>query len=105
MKSYKDFEKKTIGASDIAQVVYRSADQVGIIKFVGDGSYRAYIVDDDAEIADHYQLVAQGESWLRIYDDEGISWSCGWNGDANSKPRAWKIFRGGEYGCIIQLIY
>ena len=94
--SYKDFEKVSIGGSDIAKLVYVSGDeQTGFIRFIEDGNYSAYIIDGRTEIPAHYSLVASGRSWLKIYDDEGLS---------RSFPRGdWEIYRAGAFGCIIRI--
>lgn len=96
MKTYKDFEKTYIGGSDIARLIYTSGDeQIGYIRFIEDGSYSAYIVDAETDIPEHYSLVASGTSWLKIYDDDGLTLST---------PRgAWEIYRAGNFGCIIRV--
>lgn len=96
-KSYKDYKKQHLGESDISALVARFGDgDTTEIKFGGDGSYSAYIVDESADIGGHYEIVAQGEFWLWIYDDS----------ERMATFRADKIivYRAGDMGCIIQLI-
>lgn len=117
MKSYKESEKRGIGESDIAlltltgpiegTVTYRMGGKkyelpaTGNVApqnllFGGDGDYSAYIVEGDAEIGDHYEQVAEYKVWMKIYDDHGIS--------REFEADRIKVYRAGEYGCIIQLL-
>lgn len=96
MKNYKEYAKQFIGCSDIAKLVYVSGDeQTGFIKFLADGSYYAYIVDDEASIPEYYNLIASGKSWLKIYDDDELAFA-GHRG-------LWEIYRAGGFGCIIRI--
>ena len=100
MKNYKDYEKKIIGASNIATLVAvgccGNGLNTGMIQFGSDGVYSAYIVDQDAEIGEHYKKVYSFTDWLKIYDDEGLAFDvCG---------KEINIYRAAEMGCIIQVI-
>ena len=83
MRSYKEYEKKYIGMSDIANLILAGSSDNGLrltaLHFGMDNDYYAYIVDSDAEIGEHYTKVAE------------------FNADKIS------IYRAGEMGCIIQL--
>lgn len=72
MKSYKEYEKKYIGMSDIANLILAGSSDNGlklaVLHFGMDNDYYAYIVDADAEIGEHYTKVAEFKSWLRIYE-------------------------------------
>lgn len=99
MRSYKQYEKKHIGSSDSARLLLRpcSGDPAEL-RFVVDGSYMAYIVDEEAEIGSHYTMVREFSNchWLSIYDDaEKV---ITFNADHV------RIYRSGDFGCIIQLI-
>lgn len=98
MRDYHDYEKKFIGSSDIAALIVVAPTKEGlsskIIEFGEDGNYRAYIVDGEAEIESHYELVFECKSWLKIYDDEELTFK-----ESGSR---FKIFRAGDFGCIIQ---
>lgn len=101
MRTYKDFKKEYIGSSDIASLILAGCDNNGLslreLHFGGDGSYNAYIVDDDLEeIPGHYHKVAEFESWLKIYDDDGLVYSL--NGEKII------VYRAADFGCIIQII-
>ena len=102
MKTYKDFEKEFIGASDIASLILVGCGgeeglQMEELHFGGDGDYRAYIVTDpEAEIGSHYKKVATFNNWLRIYDDDEKTF--------HQDAKEINIFRAGGYGCIIQII-
>lgn len=56
MKMYKDFPKVYIGESDIASLTLRTPVDAHVLKFGSDGYYKAYIVNGEAEIGNHYKL-------------------------------------------------
>lgn len=98
MKNYKLYEKQIIGASDIASLLFVGPFdglKAEIVHYAGDGTYSAYIVDDDAAIGDNYEPAAEFRCWLKIYDDE----------DKTREYHANKIqvYRAGGYGTIIKL--
>ena len=103
MKSYKDFEKITIGSSDIASLILVGVTENGvdskILNFGQDDDYSAYIVagyEDEVKIGNHYELRATFETWMKIYDDDGLvrTFEC----DKIC------VYRAGEMGCIIHLV-
>ncbi len=96
MKSYKSFNKAFIGASDIASLTVRSCGKVAVLNFGSDGSYHAYIVKGEAEIGTHYELVFECENWLKVYDDCDLTYGC--------LGKTIKIYRAGDFGCIIQIL-
>lgn len=102
MKTYKDFEQKCIGGSDIATLILVGCrGEEGLkteqLRFGGDGNYSAYIVTEpDVEIGSHYTKVATYTHWLKIYDDDGLAFRV----DAKEI----NIYRAGGFGCIIQVI-
>lgn len=98
MKSYKEYEVKHIGSSDVGGLVMFGGGVHGadFLKFGGDGSYKAYIVDDEAKIGDHYELVASYVSWFKLYDDEDLT--------IKLQADIIYIYRAGDFGCIIQLV-
>lgn len=102
MKSYKDYEKKFIGDSDIASLILAGyVEGKGLdlkeLHFGQDASYSAYIVEgDDVEIGSYYSKVAEFNSWMKIYDDEGLAKS--FHADRII------VYRAAEMGCIIQVI-
>lgn len=100
MKSYKEYERQFIGDSDIAALIFVGTTKDGlkanILNFGSDGRYNAYVVDENAKIGDHYTLEMEFETWLKIYDDEGLT-------EDYSADKI-RVYRAGDFGCIIQLI-
>ena len=78
MKSYKEYEKKYIGMSDIANLILAGSSDNGlklaVLHFGMDNDYYAYIVDADASFL------------TQEFNANKIS-----------------VYRAGEMGCIIQL--
>lgn len=95
---YYNYPKVYIGGSDRAKLIWTSWNGVGFIDFVEDGEYDAYVVDESANIGLHYYLVASGTKWLTVYDDNGLTYKV-------DHITAWRIYRAGDKGCVIQLIY
>ena len=93
MKNYKDFEKIYIGSSDIASLTLRSPQKAYILNFGEDGTYSAYLVTDNAEIGKHYELCFTCDTWLNIYDDDGLVKTI--------NAELIEVYRAGEMGCII----
>lgn len=98
MKNYKDYGKVNIGSSDIAALIMAGGGQKNPswLLFGEDGSYSAYIVDENAAIGEHYKEIIQFDFWMKIYDDDGLT--------RHFHADKIKVFRAGEFGCIIQLI-
>lgn len=93
MKTYKDYPKTYIGASDIASLVLRGCDALSELKLGGDGAYYAYMVDGPAEIGEHYTKRFECRDWLWVYDDQGKR--------VEIRAETIQVFRGGDYGVII----
>lgn len=89
-RTYKDFPTRYIGSSDIASLIL-----VGCYKNLG-LVMKPLHFGEDVEIGSHYEKIATFNSWLKIYDDEELTF------DVSAKEI--NIFRAGEYGCIIQII-
>ena len=100
MKNYKDYTKEVIGSSDIAALVLVGCDNCGIkttvLHFGSDGVYKAYIVDQDTEVPEHYRLVDTFTDWLKIYDDEELTYKV--------YAKEIKVYRAAEMGCVIQVV-
>lgn len=106
-KTYKDFEKRYIGSSDIATIIAVGFDtdgkdgaciKTGAIHFGSDGGYSAYYVDDaSAEIGAHYEKVFECSNWLKVYDDNGLTLRVDEPGATIS------IYQAGNFGCIIRV--
>lgn len=100
MKKYKDYPKEYIGTSDIAALILVGCEECGLklreLHFGIDESYQAYIVDaDEVEIGDYYQKVDSFNSWLKIYDDDGLV--------REFRAEEITVYRAAEMGCIIHL--
>lgn len=101
MKTYKDFDQKYIGNSDIATLIMvgYSKDNGLITEALhlgGDDVYSAYIVTEESKIGDHYSKIATFSEWMKIYDDTGLSYKA--------EGKEINVYRAGMYGCIIQII-
>lgn len=66
------------------------------IVFDYDDDYEAYIITDAIEVPEDYELVAAGKTFVKIYDDEGLTVEI-------NCPHI-EIYRAGEEGCLIRLI-
>ena len=103
MKNYKNFDKISIGTSDIASLTVVTPREDGNLNlasslhFGADGSYSAYLCAGDVEIGEHYRLVTTGCEWLKIYDDDGLVLDVMPDDDS----RIVDIYRGGDMGCVI----
>ena len=108
MKNYRTYEKQFIGESNCAALV-----AVGMkpeaeraegahwmktqpIAFGEDGAYMARVVDEEAEIPSHYKLEATFAHWMKIYDDNEMTFS--------TRAKEIRIYQAGSMGTIIQLI-
>jgi hypothetical protein len=98
MKSYKEYEKAFIGENDVARLIIDTPIKCDYLYFGEDGAYDAYIVDENAIIGDHYTKVFGSNTWLKIYDRTGLQFSDFGYGNK------YKIYRAGDFGCIIQII-
>lgn len=100
-KTYKSNLPEFIGTSDIASLTVRAGEFIGALDFGEDGSYSAYIVEDAAVvIPDYYACVFEGvANWLNIYDDNMLNFSKRFDNLKNIK-----IYRAGDFGCIIQIL-
>lgn len=102
VKSYREFDKTTIGESDRAELVMLGPSRSGETSatklcFKEDSLYSAYIVTGfDVDIGPHYALVAVFKTWLRIYDDFGMSFKA--------EADQIEVYRAGDFGCVIKLV-
>lgn len=98
MRDYHEYEKSYIGESDIATLIFVGCGENGIkatpIYFGEDGRYLAYIVDSKAKIGGHYELKEEFDTWLRIYDDRGLTQVF--------RAKKIRVYQAGMRGCIIQ---
>ena len=100
LKDHHCYKKTCIGMSDYSTLlVYGPCDddKAGVIHFGEDGTYTAYLVGEHCLIPDHYHLVYECRHWIKIYDDDGLTYE-------DSGNYVFKIFRAENFGCIIQRI-
>ena len=74
-----DYQKNTehIGSSDIGILILSGFErgkgfQLKNFFFGEDGTYSAYIVNGQTHIPDHYELICEFNTWMRIYDDDHL---------------------------------
>lgn len=97
MKDHHEYPKQYIGWSDIAQLMLRGCNkEAGLMSYPEDGSYFAYIVDEEAEIPSHYDLIYCTSNWLWIYSDEART--------AEFEGHFIEVYRAGGFGCIIRIL-
>ena len=53
------------------------------------------MANESIEILDHYRFGHEFKTWLKIYDDDSLV--------AVFKASYIKVYRAGDYGCLIQL--
>lgn len=98
--SYKD-RVLSLGFSDYATLVavgFESEKGIKseLIKYGGDSSYKAYVVNENVEIPKHYKLVVSFDKWVKVYNDVGLV--------LDVLADKINIYRAGEFGTLIQLV-
>lgn len=75
MRSYTSFRKIYIGASDIGSLIFRSANSLKEVHFGASSYYEAYeCFGDDVEIDKQFKVIFKGDMWLKIYDDNWVTY-------------------------------
>lgn len=94
-----------LGESDIAGLILagctndsRTGKEAKYLEFGGDGSYRAWLCDNSVTVPDHYDRVAIFHTWLKVYDDQGVTVYIYAGGDVPIH-----VYRAGVYGCLIKV--
>lgn len=86
--------KANLGTSACRQLVLRTPEQVTLLNFTADGPYEALLASDSAALPEE-QLVLSGSGWLRIYDDNELTFL------------AWadkiRVYADGDSSCLVQL--
>lgn len=67
-----------------------------IINFGADAEYFCYIIDESYEVPSHYKLVETFANWIKIYDDESLTFKI----DAPVIA----LYRAGMFGIIIRVM-
>lgn len=107
-RTYKAYPKQNLGNSDIANITVRYAsDEIENnnyihyfnLHFGSDGDYYAYLIDNDyCKIPQHYELVFDKDVyWADFIDDKEATYHI-------NKQCNLKIWRAGNFGCIIQIV-
>lgn len=97
MKNYKDYNKTYIGSSDSAYLTLKTiTGTTEKLCFGEDGSYSAYVVDEDTLIPEHYHKEFEFTDSLEIYNNFGeLEWSA--------KAKQISVYTAGNFGCLIKL--
>lgn len=95
------YSREFIGYSDVSSLILCGIkDNLGLstelLNFGVDGSYYAYVIDDEVEIGGHYEKVSVFTDWLKIYDDDELV--------KTFISSVINIYRSGDKGVIIQLL-
>ncbi len=100
VKNYHECKRIYLGESDMAQLILRTDNGVKAINFGEDGEYYAYFIDGEKiDIPAHYACVIDEEcAWMWIYDDDSRTQKLNFKKDMRLR-----VYRAGEYGCIIQI--
>lgn len=103
LENYHNCEKIRIGSSDIAALIAVGCGtedlKTAAINYGEDGNYLAYICGGEIEIPSHYEKVFECRSWLKIYDDERLTFDSAKHGDFNR----FEVYRAGNFGTIIRM--
>lgn len=74
MKNYKDYNKTYIGSSDSAYLTLKTiTGTTEKLCFGEDGSYSAYVVDEDTLIPKHYHKEFEFTDSLEIYNTTSVN--------------------------------
>lgn len=86
--------KANLGTSACRQLVLRTPEQVTLLNFTADGPYEALLASDSAALPEE-QLVLSGSGWLRIYDDEELTFLA--------QADQIRVYAEGDSSCLVQL--
>lgn len=86
--------KANLGTSACRQLVLRMPEQVTLLNFTADGPYEALLASDSAALPEE-QLVLSGSGWLRIYDDEELTFLA--------QADQIRVYAEGDSSCLVQL--
>ena len=107
MQNYKEHNKISLGSSDIARITvrYMAEGEKDVsyytLHFGSDDEYSAYYIDGDCEIPSHYEKVFDKNVWWATFvDDTEVTQKL----QGNDGYFTLRIFRAGDFGCIVQKI-
>lgn len=86
--------KANLGTSACRQLVLRTPEQVTLLNFTADGPYEALLASDSAALPEE-QLVLSGSRWLRIYDDNELTFLA--------QADQIRVYAEGDSSCLVQL--
>ena len=86
--------KVNLGTSACQQLVLRTPEQVVLLEFAADGPYEAQLVGEQMELPEE-QLVLSGSRWLRIYDDNELTFLA--------QADQIRVYAEGDSSCLVQL--
>ena len=86
--------KANLGTSACRQLVLRTPEQVTLLNFTADGPYEALLASDSAALPEE-QLVLSGSGWLRIYDDEELTFLA--------QADQIRVYAEGDSSCLVQM--
>lgn len=93
---YHAYDSVYLGCSDKAMLKVVGENREDVIYFGEDGNYKAYLVDKNAEIGDHYKPYPDFHNNAAVYDDNTLV--------AIFEADIIRIYTAGNFGCIVQLI-
>lgn len=86
--------KADLGTSACRQLVLRTPEQVMLLEFAADGPYTARVAVDDEKLP-FEQPVLTGSRWLRIYDDNELTFLA--------QADQIRVYADGDSSCLVQL--
>ena len=86
--------KADLGTSACRQLVLRTPEQVMLLEFAADGPYTARVAVDDEKLP-FEQPVLTGSRWLRIYDDNELTFLA--------QADQIRVYTDGDSSCLVQL--
>lgn len=86
--------KADLGTSACRQLVLRTPEQVVLLEFTADGPYTARVAVDDENLP-FEQPVLTGSRWLRIYDDNELTFLA--------QADQIRVYADGDSSCLVQL--
>lgn len=90
----KTHRKADLGTSACRQLVLRTPEQIVLLEFAADGPYTARVAVDDENLP-FEQPVLTGSRWLRIYDDNELTFLA--------QADQIRVYADGDSSCLVQL--
>ena len=87
-------KKADLGTSACRQLVLRTPEQVTLLNFTADGPYEARVAVDDEKLPFEHPVLT-GSGWLRIYDDNELTFLA--------QADQIRVYAEGDSSCLVQL--